>query len=519
MANVLEECPNACAVVNFSASLIEQINEYSREFDDYLRQQKPFNDAILFALSQDTIPAASGLRQQIVKQCVRANEKNLIQRYPHYQSLVKLAQGADKDSAVLTYYTEQYFFDLLVWYHLAWLGETIKQRNQEAQYLINKGRNFDSADRQLLIKLLHQIIRNIIPQYKTLQQRGQIELSLTPDNHPILPLLISLDKAKEAMPDAPLPQGLYDGGLQRAENHITQGLDIFQQNFATTPSGCWPSEGGLCIDTLKLLSNNNFKWTASGGNVLKNSLKINHHEGDCIHHGFRFGGQETACFFRDDHLSDLIGFSFQDWEPQRAIEHLVEGLLNIRTACHQAPDAVVPIILDGENCWEYYQQNGYLFLKALYQTLSEHPLIKLSTFSQYLEESHQIRTLDRLVAGSWVYGDFSTWIGSADKNRAWDLLIKAKHDYDRSIGSLPPQQQKEAERQLAVCEASDWFWWFGDYNAQESVHDFDHLFRLHLTNLYKILKLDPPEQLQKVISQGGGTPEMDGTMRRSNQEG
>ena len=75
-----------------------------------------------------------------------------------------------------------------------------------------------------------------------------------------------------------------------------------------------------------------------------------------------------------------------------------------------------------------------------------------------------------MVAGSWVHGTLSTWIGDAAKNRAWDLLCQAKEDYDRVMQNMTdPAQRASAGRQLALCESSDWFWWFGDYNPADAV--------------------------------------------------
>jgi len=123
------------------------------------------------------------------------------------------------------------------------------------------------------------------------------------------------------------------------------------------------------------------------------------------------------------------------------------------------------------------------------------------------------------VAGSWVYGSFSTWIGDADKNRAWEMLGDAKQCFDATIDrqSLNEQQQAAAEKQLAICEGSDWFWWFGDYNSAESVSDFEHLYRQQLTSLYQILGTEPPEYLAHVFARGGGEPQQGGTMRRGGE--
>jgi len=125
--------------------------------------------------------------------------------------------------------------------------------------------------------------------------------------------------------------------------------------------------------------------------------------------------------------------------------------------------------------------------------------------------------MKRLAAGSWVYGSFSTWIGSADKNRAWDLLCAAKQSFDlvAASGRLTAEELALATGQLADCEASDWFWWFGDYNPGGAVAQFDQLFRLKLAHLYRLLKLPVPAELDVVVSRGGGAAELHGAMRRA----
>ena len=121
------------------------------------------------------------------------------------------------------------------------------------------------------------------------------------------------------------------------------------------------------------------------------------------------------------------------------------------------------------------------------------------------------------MAGSWVHGTLSTWIGDAAKNRAWDLLCQAKEAYDRVMQNMTdPAQRAAAGRQLALCESSDWFWWFGDYNPADAVSQFDRLYRRQLVTLYRRLNLAPPAELALPICSGSGAPEHGGVMRRAN---
>ncbi|HKK14845.1 MAG TPA: glycoside hydrolase, partial [Gammaproteobacteria bacterium] len=225
-----------------------------------------------------------------------------------------------------------------------------------------------------------------------------------------------------------------------------------------------------------------------------------------------------ACFFRDDGLSDLIGFTYSDWHGDDAVANLVHHLENIAEV---TTDAVVPVILDGENAWEYYPDNGYHFLSGLYERLAAHPRLQLTTFSDCLAGDPTPGRLDRLVAGSWVYGTFSTWIGDRDKNRGWDMLREAKLAFDAFAGArdVDAGRLDLARHQLAVCEGSDWFWWFGDYNPADTVTDFDRLFRMHLANLYQLLGQEPPEYLSHAFSHGTGRPERGGVMRHGQSQG
>jgi len=111
---------------------------------------------------------------------------------------------------------------------------------------------------------------------------------------------------------------------------------------------------------------------------------------------------------------------------------------------------VVPVILDGENPWEYYPDNGVHFVPALYRALLQSNKLHLTTFSQCLDDGVPVEHLEALVAGSWVYGDFGTWIGDPDKNRAWDLLCDAKSEFDDRY----PHINDPAHQALTRCASS-----------------------------------------------------------------
>lgn len=516
MAAHLENNNEAKAVVNFAPVLLEQIDDYAQQLDDYLHHGKALRDPLLALLAEPVLPAEQEKRIHILKSCMRANKTRLIERFEPFKKLAIIAEEALANPFTLSYYSEQFFIDILVWYHLAWMAETVRLSDARIQSLMEKAQHFTNHDRHLLIEVIAELVTSVIERYRKLAEDKRIELSMTPYAHPIVPLLIELESARQAMPDADMPVAVhYPGGIERSEWQMHKGMEVFEHYFGFKPDGCWPSEGSISAETIQLLSGMGVKWIASGETVLSNSLSKSELETNkCLHEAFKYKNFSTTCFFRDDGLSDLIGFKYSEWHADDAVANLVHNLEQISEQCAEKPGAIVSIILDGENAWEYYPENGFHFISALYKQIVEHPGLKLTTYSEYLEQFPKKRTLSEIVAGSWVYGTFSTWIGEQDKNRAWDMLVEAKNTFDRVMGSgtLTQDEMAHAEMQLATCESSDWFWWFGAYNSAESVATFDEQYRLHLSNLYQILKQEPPEYLSHAFSFGSGSPVKGGAM-------
>lgn len=548
----LEANPGAHAVINFAPTLLEQIEDYAQQVHGFLNNSTAIRDDLLASLIEPALPASVEQRIKLIKDCLRANEKHLIGRFPVYKRLADIALWLQAHPDTMIYLGDQYLIDLLVWHHLAWIGETVRRSDLRIKRLINKERAYTLRDRRELLTVIDEILSSVIGRYRVLAERGQIELSVTPYAHPIMPLMLDIKSTYEAMPDAQMPlMEQYPGGEERVRWHLKKGVETFTRVFGFEPKGCWPSEGSVSEATIALLPEFGFKWTASGGKVLHNSLKKSEmlSEGDeriCIHHPYALKETKIACFFRDDGLSDLIGFTYSDWHADDAAANFLHHLEDIADACEkESTENIVSIILDGENAWEHYPENGYYFLNALYKGLVDHPQLELTTYSKFLnkesdksrdkgrekdlqessevafDEGSKMAKLPCLVAGSWVYGTFSTWIGDADKNRGWDMLGDAKHCYDRVIkaGHLNDEQLAKAEHQLAICEGSDWFWWFGDYNSAESVSDFDALYRQHLSHLYQLLGEEPPDYLSHAFSHGSGAPAMGGTMRPGQESG
>jgi len=519
MAAHIEAEPKARAVVNFAPILLEQIEDYIVQIRAYLEGHGAIRDPLLAELAEPALPGNAQERLRLMQECLRANRERMIERFEPFRRLATMAQWYESHPESLIYASNQFLADLLTWYHLSWIAESVQRSDPRIQRLRDKAVNFSLHDRRELLKIILEQIQSVIPRYRKLADNGQVELSMSPYAHPMVPLMLDMKSAREAQPGVHLPVSTeYPGGEVRALWHLEKGLETFERVFGRRPVGLWPSEGGVSQRALELFADQKFSWIASGGKVLHNSHDAK--SKSCSHRVYRFGKVEIDCFFRDDGLSDLIGFDYSDWHANDAVANLVGHMENIARVCPDRGDCLITIILDGENAWEYYPENGYYFLNQLYRSLAQHPLLHMSTFEQFLaEKSPQRAHEEKIVAGSWVYGTFSTWIGDADKNRGWEILVEAKRTFDEQLaaGKLSEQEVRAAEQQLAICEGSDWFWWFGDYNPSTTVNQFDQLYRTHLANLYQLLNVEAPAYLSEIISKGGGDPSRGGVMRQQSE--
>ena len=521
MAAHLEENPAARAVVNFTPVLLEQLDELSRRVGGHLQDGSPLPDPVLALLGPDPVPTEPATRLALLQACMRAQRKNLIERFPPFLELVSFAESCATLERI-SWASDAFIHDLATWFHVAWLGETVRRADARVAALASQASGFSLSQRRQLLQLIAQLLAGIIPRYRRLYESGQCELSVTPYSHPILPLLFDFGAARDSVPDAPLPASpCYPGGAPRAQWQVVEAIRSFEHYFGARPAGCWPAEGAVSEATVRLLDAQGFKWAASGAGVLRSALSASEsdpNDADAYNRPYQLPGTGLNCFFREEGLSDRIGFTYATWHGDDAANNLVHDLVamaqdrNTAGATH-----AVLIALDGENAWEYYPFNGYWFLKALYAGLAAHPQIELVTLSECLARGIQPRPLQHLPAGSWVHGTLATWMGDAAKNRGWDLLCAAKRSCDEvfAAGSLDAAATLAATRQLALCESSDWFWWFGDYNPHDAVSQFDQLYRRQLLNLYRLLGRPAPDALAQPISTGSGDRENGGVMRRA----
>lgn len=519
MAAHLESVPGARAVVNFSSVLLVQLEDYAARIARWRIEALPIGDSLLDALGGGP-PDGAAAQLAVTEACLHAHDAHMIAAFPSFAGLHAEARQAVAEGRPLD---EAAFYDLVAWYHLAWTGESLRREHPLLRKLMQKSRAFSRDDGRELLVLIGNVLRELLPRYRRLAESGAIELSMTPHGHPILPLLVDLGVARDAMPDVSLPGVRYPGGMERCRWHLERAVGEFERHFGHRPAGCWPSEGGVSEEILDLLAESGFDWTATGTIVLRNSIgraaETAHFSAWRPGDGSPGDPRRLTCFFRDDDLSDRIGFRYSSWAAEHAVDDFIARLEAVRRNWRGSEPPVVSMIMDGENAWEHYPYNAWYFLQHLYSALARHEHIDLTTYRDLLSAGLATERLPRLIAGSWVHGDFSVWIGDPQKNRAWELLVAAKTAVDRALSNpdLGATAKAAIVDQLAVCESSDWFWWLGRDNRPEDSVDFDSLFRSHLEALYRLLGEPLPDHLEPIAASSSrpDTAGEGGAMRRA----
>ncbi|MEO6186782.1 MAG: glycoside hydrolase family 57 protein, partial [Steroidobacteraceae bacterium] len=420
MAAHLENVPGAKAVVNFTPVLIEQIEDLSAAVNNALTAAMPLPDMLLATLSDTQLPVDATHRLQLVTACMRGDRENLILRHAPFAELVELAVAVNSPARI-GYASDQLLYDLAVWYHLAWMGESVRRVDKRVAQLTQKARGFDAADRRLLLELIGELLAGVLPRFRALADAGKCELAVSPYSHPILPLLFDFAAARDGEPGCGLPLSPgYPGGAERAAWHMRRAVECHERVFGRKPRGCWPSEGAISVEAVGAIEAAGFDWLATSVSVLRPSLARSGISVPAdtagaeklLNRPFALPGSKLACHFRHDGISDLIGFSYSKWHGDDAARHFVQEVNALAERTAGAEQRVLLIALDGENAWEYYPFNGWYFLSAMYEELTKHPGLRLATLSEVVDEHRAAgiapTTLPKLRAGSWVYGTMST---------------------------------------------------------------------------------------------------------------
>lgn len=508
MAALVAEYPDVRVTFNLTPVLMRQL-------DDFV--ENGAKDLYWVLAEKDAEDLTDEDKTFILARFFDANWTHVIARFPRYQELLELRDGTT-DHAIkqaMKKFTAQDYRDLQILFNLAWFDPSLLDQ-APLNALVEKERNFSEADKTILFDEVYRVLAETIPLHKQLQDAGNIEVITTPFAHPILPLIYNSELALVGNPTAEMP-ALFSYP-QDAVEHLTRSVAIYQSHFGQAPRGLWPGEGSVAQDVVGLIADAGYNWMATGEPVLAQSLGIGSftrdasdtvQEADALYRPYYVtdeAGNQVAMFFRDWTISDKLGFTYSGMPGADAAADLMQRLENIRTRLAdegaQGPH-IVSIVLDGENAWENYDNDGIEFLSSMYQMLSESKTLKTITPSEYLTLYPEQRQIENLFPGAWFSPNYDTWIGETDERLAWDYLGVVRADLEAFVasGEFDAEALAEAFDFMYLAEGSDWFWWYGA--DQDSGQDsyFDEGYRALLKGVYTALGQPVPALLDIPIQQ------------------
>lgn len=496
MASTVAKYPNVNVTFNLTPVLMLQLEDLASGAKD-----------IYWTTSE--IPAANLTEEQkqfIAERFFDTNPK-IIARFPRYQELTD-----DRSTLGIDGVVEQWepadWRDLQILFNLAWTDLDFLDV-APLDELVTKGQGFSEEDKVTLFDEQLRIIGEVLPLHRELWNSGQIEVTTTPLAHPILPLVSDTNLATVGDPTALLPESRFQE-IPDADDQVIRGFDTAERLLGRRPVGMWPGEGSVAQLVMSLFSKNGVEWVGTGESVLAKSLDIGSFERDTadvptdaadLYRPWSAQlnrNPDVAMFFRDDRLSDLIGFEYSGSSGEVAAADFMRRLksihdsVDVQAAMAAGQPFVVSVILDGENAWENYDNDGKDFLNALYRELSESDFVTTLTPSEYLKRFNHPEGLDEVWPGAWFQPNFATWIGEDEEALAWDYLADVRADLRKAKTVVSDEVYEAAYERMLFAEGSDWFWWYGSDQDSGNDNYFDDAYRELLGQVYDALGMDRP---------------------------
>ena len=522
MVKLVEEFPSLRMTFNMVPALGQQLEEYaSGKF-----RESWFETAFTLAENLNAEQKA-----EILLRAFQVNHETLMARWPRFVELYQQMR-AHGDEAAASFSLNDWR-DLQTLSQLAWMDEEYLAHDPVVSEISARGRNFTEENKAALRSKQLELLARVLPEYRRAADRGQIEISTTPFYHPILPLLCDSDVARESNGRSPLLQPPFRHP-EDAREQLLRARAWHEKTFGRAPVGLWPSEGSVSDQALEIAAELGFRWFASDEGVLGRTLSAGFgRDGSGIPDNLEklyspwrleFGkapGAASAAtlpaarsivgFFRDHYMSDLVGFVYSRMNQPAAASDLHRRIRAIAERANSPKPLLVPIILDGENAWEYFQAGGREFLRNFYRLIANDADIRTVTASEAADEAaaepNAAPAVNHLVPGSWIQANFDVWAGDAEDIRAWELLREAREAYARQLrsqeqghaGAPSAQKLAAAYESLLAAEGSDWCWWYGPEHSSANDAEFDALYRAHLTEVYVALGMQTPETLAQPV--------------------
>jgi alpha-amylase/alpha-mannosidase (GH57 family) len=505
MVKLLEEFPGVHATFNVVPALARQIEEYA---------SGSFYEVWLEAAMAPADALTEEQESEILLRAFQLNQERLMSRWPRFVEIHQQVTAAGNEARVGMSVRD--WRDLQLLSQLAWMDELYLANDPVVKRLAQQGADYSELNKRQLREKQLELLAQVLPEYVRAAQRGQIEISTTPYYHPILPLLCNSHAAQESNPRSPVlaPPFVHP---EDAREQLERARRFHEARFGRPPAGLWPSEGSVSDAALAAAAELGFQWFASDEGVLGRTLGVGFARDTAgvpanaaqLYSPWRvrLGGKEITGLFRDHYLSDLVGFVYSRMPAESAAEDLHRRIRAIGERAQEGHPLTVPLILDGENAWEYFPDNGREFLRKFYGRLQADADIRSLTASEAIAAAGPLPEVSHLVPGSWINANFDIWAGSGEDLRAWELLRDARDVYETArqaalknpAGAVPAERLAHAHECILTGEGSDWCWWYGPEHSSANDAEFDAIYRTHLTEVYVALGLDAPETLAQPI--------------------
>ena len=490
MARLLQEFPGVKAHFTMVPSLRDQLEDYARGADD--EDTRVTMRTVDGQLTPDE-------KEHMLRRFFSIHHGNVIHRHDEYRRLLQLGMATRDRPELLS---DDYFVDLALWFNLAWIDPDDIESDSRLKELREKGQRYTREDVRYVIGRQRMMASGVPHLYHRLEHDGQVEILTTPYYHPILPLIIDSRSALRADPNAIISDPAFaypdDAAFQ-----IEEAIASHERSFGKKPRGMWPSEGSVSPEAATAIFKAGLDWFASDEGVLARSVGLELKRDDVggllepqlLYRPYRIPGGGTA-IFRDREISDRIGFLYGDMSPQDAVGDMIWKLERAR---ERLPDEGGPylatIILDGENAWEQYPNNGNDFLRHLYGTLQTDERFETVRVSEFLDKTPANVELPTLHTGSWIDATLGVWIGEPGHAKAWSALERTRRFAQEQWGALR-YMPKSVRQPLMVAEGSDWFWWYSSRNSSPEDAVFDALFRANLEVVWWYAGAEPPDDIR-----------------------
>jgi alpha-amylase/alpha-mannosidase (GH57 family) len=493
MARLLQEFPGVKAHFTMVPSLRDQLDDYARGADD--EDTRLTMRTVESELDTDE-------KQHMLRRFFSIHHGNVISQYDEYRRLLQMAMVAGDRPDL---FADPYFVDLALWFNLAWMDPDDIKSDEKLAALRERGRNFTREEVRYVIGRQRFMASGAPHLYHRLERQGQVEIMTVPYYHPILPLIIDSTAALRSDPHAVMPERPF-AFPDDARVQLEEAMASHQKAFGAKPRGVWPSEGSVSPEAADAIGLAGLTWFASDEGVLARSVGMELHrdetealvQPELLYRPYRLRNGVFA-IFRDRVLSDRIGFAYGGMDAGDAVNDLISKLARARDRLpDQGGPWLAPIILDGENAWEGYPNNGNDFLRRLYGALEADDRFETVRVSDHLAAHPPTVELPNLHSGSWIDANFRVWIGEQTHAAAWNALEQTRSFAQKQWGGLRdmPSNVRQA---LMVAEGSDWFWWYSSRNSSPEDAVFDELYRANLEVVWFLAGAEPPDAIRQPL--------------------